>query len=63
MQQETRGPGRPPLPEEKKRGGRISVNLTAEEHEALSRVAAKRGESISDLVRRLVRRFLARAAR
>jgi len=50
--------GRPPIPQEQRRGERVMVNLTASERDQLQEAAGE--ESLSDFVRRLVLRFLAR---
>ena len=60
---ERKSVGRPKLAKSLKRGKRLAVNLTNAEYAALTKEAERRGESISDLVRRLVLRFLARAGK
>jgi hypothetical protein len=50
--------GRPPIPSELRRTERVTINLTTGEREGLQKAAG--GESLSDFVRRLVLRFLAR---
>ena len=55
--------GRPKLAKSKKRGKRLAVNLTTSEYAELTKEAERRGESISDLVRELVLRFLARVGK
>ncbi len=55
--------GRPKLPTTEKRAKRLAVNLTTAEYTALTREARRRGESVSDLTRGLVQRFLARAGK
>ncbi len=39
------------------------MNLTSDEHKALTREAKRRGVSISDLARDVIQRFLARAGK
>jgi len=41
------------------RDGFITIRVAREEHEALARAACRRGEPLSDLVRRALRRELA----
>ena len=62
MRQKSKGTrkrmGRPPIPSELRRTERVTINLTEVERDRLQRAAGD--ESLSDFVRRLVLRFLAR---
>jgi hypothetical protein len=52
--------GRPPLPPAERRSERLMVNLTPGERRRLAAAAERRGETVSDLLRDLALRFLAR---
>lgn len=54
------GAGRPPMPESRRRSASVSVALTCGEYEQLSRAAESSGVTLSDYLRRLLTRHLAR---